>query len=93
MFTDPSFRMMVEDVFVIRGRGVVVTGQIEIGEIRVGNEVYIHGSGETRTAVINSIEMFHRRQQRAQAGDRVGLILAGISKEEVQPGDALLGTA
>ena len=49
MYTDPSFRMTVEDVFTIRGRGIVVTGQIEVGEIRVDNEVYIQGEGETWT--------------------------------------------
>jgi elongation factor Tu len=92
MYTDPSFRMTVEDVFAIRGRGTVVTGQIEIGEIRVGNEVYIHGSDATKTAVITGIEMFRRKQPQAQAGDRVGLRLAGINKEDVQHGDVLLGT-
>jgi elongation factor Tu len=92
MYTDPSFRMTVEDVFTIRNRGTVVTGQIEIGEIRVGNEVYIHGANPTKTAVISSIEMFRREQPQAQAGDKVGLILADITKEDVQRGDILSGT-
>ena len=91
MYTDPSFRMTVEDVFTIRGRGIVVTGQIEVGEIRVGNEVFVHGAEETKRAVISSIEMFRRQQHHAQAGDRVGLILEGISKDDVQRGDLLSG--
>ncbi|MCB8943961.1 MAG: hypothetical protein H6658_09415 [Ardenticatenaceae bacterium] len=92
MYTDPSFRMTVADVFAIRGRGTVVTGDIEVGEIRVGNEVYIRGAAGMKTAVVAHIELYRRRQQEAKAGDRVGLILEGINKEDVQHGDVLVGT-
>ena len=92
MFTDPNFRMTIEAVFAIRGRGIVVTGLIEDGTIQVGNEIFVHGADSVKTAVISSIEMFRRKQQRAQAGETVGLVLEGIhKKEEVQQGDILKG--
>ena len=91
MYTDPSFRMTVEDVFTIRNRGTVVTGRIEVGEIRAGNEVYVDGTGGMKRAVINSIEMFRSQHHKAQAGDRVGLILENVHKEDVQRGDVLSG--
>jgi len=93
MYTDPSFRMTVEDVFAIRGRGTVVTGRIEMGEIRVGNEIYVHGAGVTKTAVIHSIEMFRKQQPQAQAGDRIGLRLTNFNEGDIQRGDLLSGTA
>ena len=84
--------MTVENVFAIRGQGIVVTGQIESGTVNVGNEVYVQGVGGVKTAVITSIEMHRRKQQQAQAGDACGLLLTGINKEDVQRGDVLLGS-
>ena len=94
MFTDPAFRMTVENVFVIRGHGLVVTGQIESGTVRVGNGVYVQGlGGIVKTAVVNSIEMHRRQHQQAHVGDACGLILTGINQEDVQRGDILQGVA
>ena len=90
MSTDPSFRMTVEDVFSIKGRGTVVTGKIETGTIKVGDEIVIQGkSGEVKTTV-TGVEMFRKMTAQASAGDNVGLLLKNIAKPDVQPGDVLL---
>lgn len=92
MPSDPLFRMTVEDVFFIRGRGTVVTGQIESGTLRKGDEVYLNGQGGSRRTVVTGIEMFRRILDQAQAGDNVGLLLRDVPKEDVQHGDVLLGS-
>ncbi len=75
MSTDPLFRMTVEDVFSIRGRGTVVTGHIEQGSLEVGNMVELKGQGYTRDVVVAAIEMFRKKVERAGIGDSVGLVL------------------
>jgi translation elongation factor EF-Tu-like GTPase len=80
------FQMTVADVFAIRGRGLVATGKIESGTIRVGDEVTIDGG---RTARVNAIEMFRKILDYANAGDAVGLLLDGVDKEDVSSGMTL----
>ena len=90
MTTDPFFRMTVEDVFSIAKRGTVVTGKIESGTLRVGDEVAINGkSGEKRTVVIG-IEAFRKILSEANAGDAVGILFKDITKQDVQRGDVML---
>jgi len=90
MTTDPFFRMTVEDVFSIAKRGTVVTGKIEGGTLKVGDEVAIQGShGEKRT-VVTGIEMFRKVMSQANAGDNVGILLKDVSKQDVQRGDVIL---
>ena len=91
MATDSRFRMIVEDVFGIRGRGTVVTGRIEQGSLEAGNEIKLTGSGYTRAVVVAAIERDRKRVERAEEGDYVGLKLEGVDKEEVQRGDVLSG--
>ncbi len=91
MSTDPLFRMTVEDVFSIRGRGTVAVGHIEQGSLEPGNMVELKGPGYTRDVVVAAIEMFRKRVERAGIGDRVGLVLEEIAKDEVQRGDVLAG--
>ena len=91
MPTDPLFRMTIEDIFSIKGRGTVVTGQVESGTLKIGDEVIIQGkSGEKKTTV-TGIEMFRKMLDSAKAGDNVGILLRNISKDELQKGDLLLG--
>jgi elongation factor Tu len=89
MSTDPNFRMTVQDVFSIRGRGTVVTGRIESGEISVGDEINIQHGGATKKVKIAGIEAFRKTLPRAQAGDNVGLLLKDVTKDDVQQGDVL----
>ena len=86
---DKPFLMPVEDVFSIKGRGTVVTGRIEKGIIKVGEEVEIVGIKETTKSVITGVEMFHQQLDQGQAGDNVGLLLRGIEKDDVQRGQVL----
>jgi len=89
MSTDPFFRMTVEDVFNIKGRGTVVTGKIESGTIKVGDEISIQGrNGEKRT-VVTGVEMFRKTMSQANVGDNVGILLKDINKQDVQGGDVL----
>ncbi len=92
MSTDPSFRMTVEDVFFIRGRGTVVTGQVESGELHVHDEVYLRRSSSSRKVTVNGIEMFRKILDQAKAGDNVGVLLRDLTKQDVQKGDVLLGS-
>ena len=86
---DQPFLMPVEDVFSIKGRGTVVTGRIERGVVKVGEEVEIVGLKETRKTVVTGVEMFHKLLDRGQAGDNVGCLLRGIGREEVERGMVL----
>jgi len=86
---DQPFLMPVEDVFSIKGRGTVVTGRIERGTVKVGEEVEIVGLKETRKTVVTGVEMFHKLLDRGQAGDNVGCLLRGIGREEVERGMVL----
>jgi elongation factor Tu len=83
---DKPFLMAIEDVFSITGRGTVVTGRVERGRIKPGDEVEIVGLAETRKTVATSLEMFRKILDEAIAGDNVGILLRGIEKDEVERG-------
>jgi len=86
---DKPFLMPVEDVFSIKGRGTVVTGKIEQGVIKVGDEVEIVGIRDTRKTTVTGIEMFHKLLDQGQAGDNAGLLLRGIERTDVERGQVL----
>ena len=92
MSADPFFRMTVEDVFFIRGRGTVVTGQIESGTLNVNDEIYIRRPNSSKRVTVTGIEMFRKIVDQAQAGDNVGVLLRDLTKQEVEKGDVLLGS-
>src|ERR687887_1308749 len=87
--TDRPFLMPIEDVFGIKGRGTVVTGRIERGLIRPGEEVEIVGFGETRRTVCTGVEMFRKLLDQGEAGDNVGCLLRGVERTEVERGQVL----
>ena len=87
--TDKPFLMPVEDVFSISGRGTVVTGRIELGTIKVGEEIEIVGIGDTKKTTVTGVEMFRKEMDQGQAGDNCGILLRGIKKEEVERGQVL----
>ena len=89
---DPSFRMTIQDVFHIRGRGTVVTGHIERGVLQVGDIVWIKKPNDARGTEVTGIEKLRRRLDRARVGDYVGVILQDVGKDEVESGDVLAGT-
>jgi elongation factor Tu len=87
---DRPFLMPVEDVFGIKGRGTVVTGRIERGQIKVGDQVDIVGlRPDVRTTVVTGVEMFRKTLEEGLAGDNVGLLLRGIDRDEVERGQVL----
>lgn len=86
---EPAFLMPVEDVFMITGRGTVVVGRIERGEIHVGDTVEVVGLGETRTTTVTGVEMFRTLLDSAEAGDNVGLLLSGVEKSDVKRGQVI----
>ncbi len=86
---DKPFLMPVEDVFTITGRGTVVTGRVDRGTVKVGETIEIIGIRDTKAAVVTGVEMFRKLLDFAQAGDNVGLLLRGISREEVQRGQVI----
>jgi elongation factor Tu len=86
---DKPFLMPIEDVFSISGRGTVVTGRVERGVIKVGDEVEIVGFGETRKTVATGVEMFRKVLDEGRAGDNIGVLLRGIGKDEVERGQVL----
>ena len=86
---DKPFLMPVEDVFTITGRGTVVTGRIERGKVKVGEEVEIVGFGETRKTVVTGVEMFRKLLDEGQAGDNAGILLRGTKRDEVERGMVL----
>ena len=83
---DQPFLMPIEDVFSIKGRGTVVTGRIERGQIKVGDAVEIVGFGSDETTTVTGVEMFHKTLESGMAGDAVGLLLRGVEREEVARG-------
>ncbi len=87
--TDKPFLMSIEDVFTITGRGTVVTGRVERGKLQLNDEVEIVGLHETKKTVATGIEMFRKQLDYAEAGDNAGVLLRGISREEVQRGQVL----
>nr|YP_007890552.1 translation elongation factor Tu [Histiona aroides]AGH24046.1 translation elongation factor Tu [Histiona aroides] len=86
---DKPFLMSVEDVFSISGRGTVVTGRIEQGQIKVGDNVDIVGFGRVNKSTCTGIEMFHKLLDQGQAGDNVGLLLRGIDRDSVERGEVV----
>jgi elongation factor Tu len=86
---DKPFIMPIEDIFSIQGRGTVVTGRIEQGIVKVGEEVEIVGFRDTRKTVVTGVEMFKKLLDEGQAGDNVGLLLRGIEKNDVERGQVL----
>ncbi len=86
---DKPFIMPVEDVFSIKGRGTVVTGKIEQGVIKVGDEVEIIGIRDTQKTTVTGIEMFHKLLDQGQAGDNAGILLRGIERTDVERGQVL----
>jgi elongation factor Tu len=87
--TDKSFLMPIEDVFSIKGRGTVVTGKIETGIIKVGEEVEIVGIRDTGKSTVTGVEMFHKLLDQGQAGDNAGILLRGLEREDVERGQVL----
>ncbi len=87
--TDRPFLMPVEDVFSISGRGTVVTGRIETGVVKVGEEVEIVGLKDTRKTVVTGVEMFRKLLDQGMAGDNVGALIRGVAREEVERGQVL----
>ena len=87
--TDKPFLMPVEDVFSIEGRGTVVTGKIDRGIVKVGEEVEIIGLKDTTKTTVTGIEMFNKSLQEGMAGDNAGILLRGIKKEDIHRGQVL----
>jgi elongation factor Tu len=86
---DKPFLMPIEDIFSIQGRGTVVTGRVERGKLKVGEEMEIVGFRPTRKTVVTGVEMFKKLLDEGQAGDNVGLLLRGVEKEEVERGQVI----
>ncbi len=86
---DKPFLMSIEDVFTITGRGTVVTGRVERGQLKLNDEVEIVGLKDTKKTVVTGIEMFRKQLDYAEAGDNAGVLLRGISREDVERGQVL----
>jgi len=86
---DKPFLMSIEDVFTITGRGTVVTGRVERGQLKLNDEVEIVGIRPTQKTVVTGIEMFRKQLDYAEAGDNAGVLLRGIAREEVERGQVL----
>ena len=86
---DQPFLMPVEDVFGIKGRGTVVTGRVERGMVKTGDEVEIVGFGEARKIVVTGVEMFHKTLDEGEPGDAVGCLLRGIERTDIERGQVL----
>ncbi len=88
--TDQAFLMPVEDVFGIKGRGTVVTGRVERGSLKVGEEIEIIRFGDVRKTVATGLEMFHKLLDTTEAGDAVGILLRGVDRDEVERGQVVV---
>src|SRR5436189_2013259 len=86
---DKPFLMPIEDVFSISGRGTVVTGRVETGIVKVGDEVEIVGIKDTRKTTVTGVEMFRKLLDQGQAGDNIGALIRGVGREEVERGQVL----
>lgn len=89
---DKPFLMPVEDVFSIKGRGTVVTGRIESGVVKVGDEIEIVGLKDSKKTTVTGVEMFRKMLDRGEAGDNVGILLRGVEKDDVERGQVLAKT-
>ena len=87
--TEKPFLMPIEDVFTITGRGTVVTGRVERGQLKLNDEVEIVGLKETKKSVVTGIEMFRKQLDYAESGDNAGVLLRGISRDDVERGQVL----
>ena len=87
--TDKPFLMPIEDVFTITGRGTVVTGRVERGQLKLNDEVELVGLRDTQKTVVTGIEMFSKQLDYAEAGDNAGVLLRGIAREDVERGQVL----
>ena len=87
--TQKPFLMPIEDVFTITGRGTVVTGRVERGQLKLNEEIEIVGIHDTKKSVVTGIEMFRKQLDYAEAGDNAGILLRGISREDVERGQVL----
>ncbi|OBK15857.1 EF-Tu/IF-2/RF-3 family GTPase [Mycobacterium asiaticum] len=83
------FRMTVQDVFVIRGRGAVATGRVEYGELSVGDQVRINDGPAVR---VDAIEQFRKKVDTATTGDNIGILLSKLAKDELAAGDVITST-
>jgi elongation factor Tu len=86
---DKPFLMPIEDVFSISGRGTVVTGRVETGIVKVGDEVEIVGIRDTQKTIVTGVEMFRKLLDQGQAGDNIGALLRGVGREDVERGQVL----
>ena len=86
---DKPFLMPIEDVFSISGRGTVVTGRVETGIVKVGEEVEIVGIKDTQKTVVTGVEMFRKLLDQGQAGDNIGALIRGVGREDVERGQVL----
>ena len=87
--TDKPFLMPVEDVFSISGRGTVVTGRVETGIVKVGDEVEVIGLKDTQKTVVTGVEMFRKLLDQGEAGDNIGALVRGLKREDVERGQVL----
>jgi elongation factor Tu len=87
---DQPFLMPVEDVFSIKGRGTVVTGRVERGMVKVGQQIEIVGIKATETTTVTGVEMFHKTLDEGEPGDAVGVLVRGVEREEVERGQVLV---
>ena len=87
--TEKPFLMPIEDVFTITGRGTVVTGRVERGQLKLNDEVEIVGIHDTRKSVVTGIEMFRKQLDYAESGDNAGILLRGVNREDVERGQVL----
>lgn len=87
--TEKPFLMPVEDVFTITGRGTVATGRVERGQVKVGDTIEIIGIRDTQSTVVTGVEMFRKLLDYAEAGDNIGALLRGVSREQVERGQVL----
>jgi len=86
---DQPFLMPVEDVFGIKGRGTVVTGRVERGIVKTGDEVEVVGFGESRKIIVTGVEMFHKTLDEGEPGDAVGCLLRGVERDDIERGQVL----
>src|SRR5262249_4993273 len=86
---DKPFKMAIEDVFGIKGRGTAATGRIDRGVVKVGDEVEIVGIREAKKSVVTGVEMFRKLLDTGEAGDNVGLLLRGLERDDIERGQVI----